>query len=261
MREGLYRRTPHADPLPAGWGGGISSLAFAFTLIELLVVIAIIAILAALLLPALTQAKVSAKSVKCVSNLRQLGFAAQMYWDENDGRCFSHFVSNTNAGKLWWFGWIANDGGEGNRAYDPTVGALYPYLQGRGIEVCPSFDYTSSAWKPKTTGASYGYGYNFYLSKPPKKISVVVNSSQKVVFGDSAQINTWQTTNNIPKLEEWYYLDTGTPRNCHFRHNKKAEVVFCDGHVEIAKPVPGSIDQLMPEQKVATLPPEILQVP
>src|SRR4051794_31556865 len=108
-----------------------SQALFAFTLIELLVVIAIITILAALLFPALSKSKDSARRIQCAGNLRQFGLAVQMYWDDNSGDCFRYGGVATNNGNAYWFGWVEK-GTEGQRAFDATQGALYPYLQGRG---------------------------------------------------------------------------------------------------------------------------------
>jgi prepilin-type N-terminal cleavage/methylation domain-containing protein/prepilin-type processing-associated H-X9-DG protein len=58
----------------------------AFTLLELLVVIATIAILAAMLLPALARGRQKSSQIECLSNLKQLGHALQLYVDDNEDR-------------------------------------------------------------------------------------------------------------------------------------------------------------------------------
>ena len=69
-----------------------------FTLIELLVVIAIIAILAAMLLPALSAARESAKSSNCLANLKTLALGMNIYSDENDGWIVAAQTKTSNGG-------------------------------------------------------------------------------------------------------------------------------------------------------------------
>jgi prepilin-type processing-associated H-X9-DG protein/prepilin-type N-terminal cleavage/methylation domain-containing protein len=239
----------------------------AFTLVELLVSIAVMAILAALLLPVLNHSRQSAWRAQCAGNLRQLGIGTELYWDDNKGNCFRYIFGTTNYGQIYWFGWIG-PGPEGQRSFDLSCGALYPYVSDSRVRICPSLDYALAQFKLKADGVVYSYGYNLYLStastKPPVTAGKISHPTDTALFADAAQVNDFQApaSPDNPMLEEWYYVDTNTSYpNGHFRHNQKANVVFCDGHVGVEKPVPGSIDQRLPAQSVGRLRSEILAVP
>ena len=243
-------RTPHS---------ALHTSPNAFTLIELLVTISIIAILAALLLPALAGAKENGRRIRCVSNLRQLGLAAQMYWHENEGQTFRYLVGDTNGGRTYWFGWI-KPGAEGTRDFDATYGALYPFLQGRGVEICPSLDYASTIYKLKAKGAAYGYGYNLLLGRTPLAIASLRQPEQTALFADCAQVNDFQlpASPDNPMLEEFYFFDA-VEQTVHFRHKQRSNVIFCDGHVDTEAPAPESLDQRLPTETIGRLRVEIIQ--
>lgn len=111
-----------------------------FTLIELLVVVAIIAILAAMLLPALSRARESARQAVCMSNLKQLSLVLLQYAEDYNGYLPTCGGSEIAEGSRTVFYWKVY-----NRGYfigiDPYVGTkfYYDYPRMSDVWICPSW--------------------------------------------------------------------------------------------------------------------------
>ena len=220
----------------------IQSADNAFTLIELLVVIAIIALLAALLLPSLSRSKTRARSAVCQNNLRQLGIGLQTFLSDN------HYYPVNNLNKKpasgpdsdrFWTGKLAREAfGISQPATDfnqkgvwrcPSARWDDSMLRGGGIPLS-SYGYNDDKFKGdalRDPGNMFGLQGHYDPdtdSFRPIAESEVLASSDMMALGDSFEGNWLFMRKPIEVFEQWGNILT--------RHERKANVVFCDGHVE-----------------------------
>jgi prepilin-type processing-associated H-X9-DG protein/prepilin-type N-terminal cleavage/methylation domain-containing protein len=225
-----------------------------FTLVELLVVIAIIAILAALLLAAISQTKGKALRIQCANNVRQLGIGLQAFVTDNN--VYPLFVnpdypSYPEHTKFWM---IALQETELSVPGNPTNRVRFSKWSGEGVWKCPAANKPSN-WPEHTGFESYGYNCNGMSAKtdtnslglgghyiwtvahvpaPPINESEVVAPSDMMAIGDGFYGGNGIVGDGSWGLRRTYGVTDffGSTARAYARHQGKANVVFCDGHVE-----------------------------
>lgn len=176
----------------------------AFTLIELLVVIAIMSYLASLLTPAVGRARESARTIQCINNLRQTGFAMHMYIEEHNFS-FPPLVSDGNT--TWYY-------------------SLRPYLDDYNVFVCPNYTYHTYG---KPSYFSYGYngvyglGFKEGTTWRGRDISEVKSPSQCIMIADGGVVP------GEPNKSLFYISKENIPSA---RHSEGTNLLFVGGNAE-----------------------------
>jgi len=200
-----------------------------FTLVELLVVIAVISILSALLLPALGKAKGMARTIKCLGNMKQIGYALLSYLDDNNETYHASGLNYAGNPDVWWMGLYLQYLGLEKAT---TNAQKYPC---GGVFSCPTQKYWDLSVGPRW---AVSYGYNAYLfgdvdykavpNKTPNpqaavKVSMIKTPSEQLTHVDTdCYSDGHYSGNGYCNLSYYTYL-------C-MRHNKSANVLYADGH-------------------------------